>query len=145
MNAVPVFAGKRKVAAAAIGTLEENLMNGDVAAAKSGGRARHVEQPDAVGLLRDEPQQRGGVLLQPFDPVAQGEFVMLAKIFLVAHLHPLGFRGLKNLRESDQLPVGKDVAVNKEALGVSDEYARVMPWLRKTPPGRRRRRTVLKY
>jgi hypothetical protein len=104
------------LAAAPIGTAEENLMDRYVSSAKCSGRTRHVQKPCSVRDFGYVPQKRTGVSPQPLDPAAQGEFIMFAEVFDIAHFQALRFSGFKNLREGDELSIGENVPVNKRSL-----------------------------
>ena len=104
------------MAVAAVGTAEEDLVDGDIAPAECSGGTSHVQEPDAVGELGDVLEERVGVASQALHPTVQSEVVVFAEIFNIAHLQALGFGGFKNLGERDQMPVGKNVSVNKGIL-----------------------------
>ena len=108
---VPVFPSKRKPALAVFGVAQQCLANGDVPSPESRGRTRHIKQPDAIGLLRNQFQQRDGISLQSFHPASQRKFIMFAQVLDVAYFKTSTLRGFQGLRDGDYFTIRKNILV----------------------------------
>jgi hypothetical protein len=96
-----------------VGAAKQDLIHANVASAEGSRRTGHIQKPDAIRDLRHMPQDCIGVLPQPLDPAAQGEFIVFPKVLNIPHLQTPRFRSLKRLAKGHELAIGKHIPIDE--------------------------------
>src|SRR5215469_10483089 len=76
-------------------------------------RSRHIQSPGPVGGFVGSLTCLPSTILQVAHPMAQGEHVVLTQVFDVANFKPTQSRFSQNTLDRSNIPVRKNVTVNK--------------------------------